>query len=195
MLTIFYWLSVHAALLAVKRTHHSRFIRRNNFAPTLYTWFHSCLLRGDWNQNWLRSLGAFGRVGLMSVTSLSTNRSTRVFSKATDVLDVHRELCSIERCCFRVISLGFDFLRRSISHLMTIKKVEKLFIATFQHTQDLWMTPCIHMNRPNLWNVYSKATMTTTALDADQSAEWHVGPFWISTATIYAAIIARNGPQ
>ena len=94
-----------------------------------------------------------------------------------------------------------DFNRKTCDMILTearalaIKELLQLSIASFQHGQDVGMTPRVHGNAANSRGSHAQTSVLTTALEAQESAIGNAGPGGMGGSTIHAVTISLQAIQ
>lgn len=105
---------------------------------------------------------------------------------ARQALSVFCQMRPIKDGCFGVISL------LEIPHVMPLVKSFELCIASFQHVEDLYMGPVIHVQGTYCGNSHAVRAMTSTTLKTKQTAVAHRRPCGMGCATIHTVTISRE---
>lgn len=80
----------------------------------------------------------------------------------------------------------------STTHVVTIKKVRQLSIASFEHGQHLGTIPVVHVNGADKGSLDTVGPVTTAALHTNETTVRHTGPFRIRSPTVYTGLVARE---
>lgn len=80
-------------------------------------------------------------------------------------------------------------------HPVSAKESLELFVPTFQHGQNLGVRPRVHGHRTNFARVHSVGSVSSTALQTNESPVGNTGPLWTRCSTVGAGGVPRQRKQ